>query len=317
MLQFEYSSGAFVYRMEGESALILFLKRSRDYDLPKGHIEKGENAQEAARREVKEETGIEGPFVAHFMVQTRYFFRKGQDKISKSVKFFLEKTDEKRIRISDEHMGYEWLGYEDIMKKVKYNDVKELMPGVFEYIRKYEAMAKLNKEYSKLPETLLGWQLSRRFVPGEGPLDASTILLGEAPGAKEDELLRPFVGRSGQLLDKILLSTGLKRNNFYIVSVVQFRPPENRIPTSAELEACRKFLSRQIEIIKPRNIVLLGRTASNEALGVGNMLATHGSSVEKDGIRYFITYHPAAALRSTTNLRRMVDDFRRIKTLIK
>ena len=316
-MRFEYSSGAFVYRMEGGRARILFLRRQKDYDLPKGHIEKGENALEAARREVFEETGINGPFVPHFMIATKYFFRRGQDKISKSVKFFLEKTDEKRIKISDEHMGYEWLDYDGIMEKVKYKDIKVLMPRVFEYIGKCEAMAKLNNEYSRLPESFPDWQLSRRFVPGEGSLDAKTILLGEAPGAKEDEKLRPFIGRSGQMLDRVLLKAGLKRADFYVVSVVQFRPPENRIPTSAELEACREFLGRQIGIIKPRNVVLLGRTASGEVLGVDNMLTAHGSFTERDGIRYFVTYHPAAALRSTTNLGRMLEDFEKIKTLIK
>ena len=98
-------------------------------------------------------------------------------------------------------------------------------------------------------------------VPGEGPCDASVMLVGEAPGAKEDETGRPFVGRSGQLLVSLLEEIGLTREDVFITSILKSRPPKNRTPTQFEVNVCRPYLEKQIELIKPRFIVLLGGVA--------------------------------------------------------
>ncbi len=254
--------------------------------------------------------------VPHFVEKNRYFFMKGKEKVLKQVTFFLGKAKTKRVRVSDEHIGYEWLDLGGVMEKVKYKDIKQLMPRLFDYIDRYEAMEKLNSEYALLPKRTAGWNLSGRLVPGDGPLDAGAMLLGEAPGAKEDEQGRPFVGRSGALLGRALREAGLRRKDFYVTSVVQFRPPENRLPKREEIEACGGFLAGQMSIIKPKIVVLLGRTASKTILDLDRMVEIHGKTVEKDGITYFVTYHPAAALRSTTNLKRMTDDFRKLKRLL-
>ncbi|VVB76697.1 RNA pyrophosphohydrolase [uncultured archaeon] len=315
-MKFEFSAGAFIYFKGQGETLILFLKRERDYDVPKGHIEKGETALQAAHRELKEETGLDLPFAPHFVEETSYVFRKGKDRILKRVKFFLGESKTKDVAISDEHLGYEWMTKDEILRKVKYKDIRVLLPRLFDYIVRYEEMLKLNAEYARLPDKTYGWELSRRLVPGDGPLDAKAVMLGEAPGAREDEQGLPFVGRSGEMLSRVTHRAKLKRDSFYITSVVQFRPPENRAPAKEEIAACAPFLKRQLAIINPKFVVLLGRTAASTVLGINEMEANHGRVVEKDGVQYFITYHPAAALRSTTNLEKMAGDFEKLRELI-
>ena len=190
--------------------------------------------------------------------------------------------------------------------------MKVLLSAVNDYIQRYEAMEQLNKEYRKLSD-LKGWNLSKRFVPGEGPLNAKIMLIGQAPGNEEDKQQRPFVGRSGKLLDEILKKNKIKRSELYITSTVQFFPPANRAPTAKEIELCKPFLEKQIEIIKPKFIILLGSVASKATLGIENIDENHGKAVKKEGITYFITYHPAAALRFQEIKKRMYEDFEKFR----
>ncbi len=315
-MKFEFSAGAFVYRIENGHALLLFLKRGNDYDTPKGHFEKGERAEETARREVREETGLSVSFVPGFLKTVKMFFYRNKEKIMKTVKFFLAETDEKRIKISHEHTGYEWLSMDQAMEKIKYKNIKDVLPEVFDYIHRYEKIKEINKEYAGLPKKEKWWNLSRTFVPGEGSLSAEIMLLGQAPGANEDMQRRPFVGRSGQLLDRILKASRIKRNEAYITSVVQFFPPKNRMPTRDEINLCAPFLKMQMELIKPKYVVLLGNVASTEVLGIGNITKMHGKTVEKNGTKYFLTFHPAAALRFKSILKLMLSDFRELSLLI-
>src|SRR4030043_2070968 len=96
-------------------------------------------------------------------------------------------------------------------------------------------------------------------VPGEGPPDAEVLLVGEAPGFHEDQQARPFVGPAGRFLDELIASIGLRREQVFITNVVKCRPPNNRDPLPGEMEACRKYLQRQVELIRPKVIVSLGR----------------------------------------------------------
>jgi uracil-DNA glycosylase len=313
---FEYSAGVFVYRIERGRTLVLLLKRVKDYDVPKGHIEKGEHAADAAHRELKEETGLSVSFVPHFLAETRYFFSRGGEKVLKRDKFFLGRARTERVRISEEHIGYEWLDYDGFVERIKYKDLERVAPRVFDYIGRYERMKRLNSEYAKLPFRARGWKLSRRLVPGDGPLDAEVMLVGEAPGATEDALGKPFVGRSGRKLDALLKKAGLGREDCYITSMAQFRPPGNRAPTRGELAECRSFLDAQIGIVKPKTIILLGRTAAASVLGIDKIAAGRGRAFDRGGATYFVTYHPAAALRSTTNAAFLERDLRRIKAMI-
>lgn len=147
-------------------------------------------------------------------------------------------------------------------------------------------------------------------VPGEGSPSSKLFFVGEAPGAKEDETGRPFVGRSGQLLTTMIEEIGLSREDVFISSILKCRPPNNRIPTQSEREICRPYIEKQIEVINPRVIVLLGGTAIASMVGPWKVTESHGTFFEADGRAYFMTFHPAAALRSTGVKEQMREDFK-------
>ncbi len=134
------------------------------------------------------------------------------------------------------------------------------------------------------------------------------MLIGEAPGVTEDATGRPFVGRSGELLTAMLNEIGLNRNDVFITSVLKCRPPENRAPNQTEIDACLPYLLQQIEMINPRVIVLLGSTAVSAIIGPWSISNAHGRFVESSDRLYFITYHPAAALRFPQTAKTMRED---------
>ena len=170
-------------------------------------------------------------------------------------------------------------------------------------------MKLLNREYSLLPKNSPDWRLSRNFVPGEGPLDASVMLIGQAPGRKEDITGRPFIGASGKLLDRLIELAGLERKEVYIASTVQFFPPDNRMPTDREIGLCKGFLLGQISIIRPKAIVLMGSVACRAILGIGGISKERGNIVKRDGISYMLSLHPAAAVRIRSRMPVMEADF--------
>lgn len=152
-------------------------------------------------------------------------------------------------------------------------------------------------------------------VFGEGNPNAALMVIGEGPGADEDRLLRPFVGKAGQLLDKILAAAGFDRfTNVYIANIVKCRPPNNRVPTRQEAEACLPWLYKQIELINPRIIVLLGSTALQNLIGPGYRITTARGRwfTSKSGIQIIPTYHPAALLRNPTLKRDVWEDFKQV-----
>lgn len=318
-MRFEYSAGAFVYRKRASSIELLLLKRKRSdaYDLPKGHIEKGENAVQAAIREIKEETGLDATFLPFFQTSTHYIFSRKKTKISKSVKFFISRAQSNKVIISDEHKGYAWCDIEKAAALLKYKDLTDILQLVRDYIQRHEAMQKLNNEYAQLPRTNDAWELSKNFVPGEGPLNPDIMLIGQAPGANEDIQRRPFVGRSGQLLDRLLKEAKIGRKNVYITSVVQFFPFENREPSKDELTICKPFIERQISIIKPKYIVLLGRIAARTILEEDSVSENRGRIMTKDGIKYLITLHPSAVLRFPKNEPLLKEDLKTVAEELK
>ncbi len=153
-------------------------------------------------------------------------------------------------------------------------------------------------------------------VPGEGPPNAEVMFVGEAPGFYEDQQARPFIGPAGRFLDELIASAGLRRDQVYITNVIKCRPPDNRDPLPTEIEACRQHLQRQIELIKPKVIVTLGRYSlawffPREAIG-----KVHGQTRLRDGIHFLPMYHPAAALHAS-NMRKVIEeDFRRIPEVL-
>lgn len=154
------------------------------------------------------------------------------------------------------------------------------------------------------------------YVPGEGPDGAKVMFVGEAPGRDEDLSGRPFVGRSGQLLRKLITQSGLKPEEVFITSVLKCRPPENRNPNSAELEACKPWLDLQIESLHPQVIVPLGNFACKVLLERTGITAMRGQCFEKAGIKYCPVFHPAAALRDPRRAPLILADLKQIKSLI-
>jgi uracil-DNA glycosylase len=133
-------------------------------------------------------------------------------------------------------------------------------------------------------------------VAGEGSCSAKVMLVGEAPGRQEDLDGKPFVGYSGRILDSALSKAGIKRSDVFITNVVKCRPPNNRRPESNELIACMGHLERQISLVSPKIICILGSTAYRSLLGGKSIVADRGKIVERGGKRYFLTVHPASTI---------------------
>ena len=140
----------------------------------------------------------------------------------------------------------------------------------------------------------------KMVVPGVGDARADWMFVGEAPGAEEDERGEPFVGQAGRLLDNMLAALGLgRRRGVYIANVLKCRPPNNRTPEPAEVAACRPYLERQIELVAPKLVVALGRSAASTLLGVDASIASLRGRVHRlHGRPLVVTYHPAYLLRS-------------------
>jgi len=155
-----------------------------------------------------------------------------------------------------------------------------------------------------------------KVVPGEGPEDAELLFIGEAPGWYEDQQGRPFVGSAGEYLDQLLASVGLSRKQVYIANVVKCRPPDNREPLSGEIEACRRWLDRQIEIIQPKVIVTLGRYSLARYFPKESVGKIHGKARKIDGVIYYPMYHPAAALHQGSLRKTIEADMLQIPRLL-
>ncbi len=155
-----------------------------------------------------------------------------------------------------------------------------------------------------------------RVVPGEGPENAEVLFIGEAPGWHEDQQGRPFVGAAGAFLDELLSSIDLKRNEVYIANVIKCRPPGNRDPLPVEIQACRRWLDRQIEIICPRVIVTLGRFSLARYFPGESIGRVHGKERREGSIIYYPMYHPAAALHRGSLRNVIEEDMLRIPQIL-
>jgi len=185
---------------------------------------------------------------------------------------------------------------------------------------KREELEKIAKEILKCRRCSL-WETANKTVVGEGNPEAEIMFIGEAPGFWEDREGRPFVGQAGKLLDKLFSKIGLERKEVFITNVLKHRPPGNRDPLPAEISACKEWLDRQIEIIKPRIIVTLGRFALAKFLPSGKITRIHGQmkvvSFQGRRIIVFPLFHPAAGLRNDQILKNLEEDFQKIPGLLK
>ncbi len=155
-----------------------------------------------------------------------------------------------------------------------------------------------------------------KVVPGEGAEDADILFVGEAPGWHEDQQGRPFVGPAGQYLDKLLASINLKREQVYIANVIKCRPVGNRDPLPVEIHNCRKWLERQIELIRPKMIVTLGRYSMAMFFSGKSISKIHGTAQKQDNIIYYAMYHPAAALHQQSLRQAIETDMLKIPSLL-
>ena len=154
----------------------------------------------------------------------------------------------------------------------------------------------------------------RHKVPGQGDREAPLMLIGEGPGRDEDEQGLAFVGAAGQLLTRMLASIGLPRERVYICNVVKCRPPQNRIPTPEEAEACKIHLRMQTWLVRPKVILLLGATAAKDVLGPDvRITRDRGKWTEKKGVWILPTYHPSALLRDASKKPEAWEDLQRLR----
>lgn len=153
-------------------------------------------------------------------------------------------------------------------------------------------------------------------VPGEGPLDAEVMCIGEAPGMNEDKQGRPFVGAAGQFLSELLAAGGLRREDVYICNVLKCRPPGNRDPLPGEIEACAEYLDLQIDMVDPLVIVTLGRFSMSKWFPQQAISRIHGTVKEVDGRLVVPMYHPAAALHQGNLRQVLLDDFAKLPHIL-
>ncbi len=203
----------------------------------------------------------------------------------------------------------------------------------FEYIKPTNVTKEATKQSSEMPSSLskmnqlanschlCGLSKTRKnIVFGEGSKDADLMFIGEGPGAREDETGRPFAGRSGELLDKIIKNVlKLKREDVYIANIVKCRPPNNRVPTMDEANACRAYLKEQIKIVKPKVIVALGSTSYHHLTQEFDtkISRVRGEVYDFLGAKLVPTYHPSFLLRNPSAKKDVYHDMLRVKELLK
>jgi DNA polymerase len=154
------------------------------------------------------------------------------------------------------------------------------------------------------------------MVPGEGNPDAAVMLVGEAPGATEDEQGRPFVGRARQLLEEVLAEAGLQREDVYITNVVKARPPKNRDPKAGEVAHHLPWLEAELALIQPALVIPLGRHALSHFTDDAKISEVHGTEMTERGRSLFPMYHPAAALRGGGLKDTLLEDARKLKQVL-
>lgn len=184
-----------------------------------------------------------------------------------------------------------------------------------------KVMDEKQEQLKKLEEELLN-DISlplheSNLVFGEGNINCDVMFIGEAPGFYENQLKRPFVGRAGKLLDKLIAEIGWRREDVYITNIVKRRPPENRDPVPEEIEAYKWYLMKQIEIINPKIIASLGRFSMNYFLPTAKITRDQGKLFRAGKYFVYPIIHPAAALRSTGVLKELTESFHKLPLVIK
>jgi DNA polymerase len=189
----------------------------------------------------------------------------------------------------------------------------DLFGGPFVHLKSLDEIADVTRQCTRCPLH----RTAKNAVPGVGNPNAELVLVGEAPGATEDETGMPFVGQAGQLLTKILGAINLQREDVFICNVLKHRPPDNRNPLPDEITACSPYLVRQLELIRPKVIIALGTFAAQTLLNTKLALGKLRGSVHRYyGIPLIVTYHPAALLRNPDWKRPTWDDVKLARRIL-
>ncbi len=184
-------------------------------------------------------------------------------------------------------------------------------------MEKKELMDKISKKVRNCNKCPL-YKKAQNAVPGEGNINSDIVFIGEAPGANEDKTGRPFVGRAGNLLEKLLDDIDLKREDVWIGNIIKHRPPNNREPQPGEIAACEPYLTLQLKAIRPKLVVTLGRFAMYYFYKGGKISRDHGNLIRADkGLYVYPVYHPSAGLRNGKFREALEADFKRIPQILK
>jgi DNA polymerase len=195
------------------------------------------------------------------------------------------------------------------------NSNPEVKSSIAKDWKESESLEILNSKISSCLECELG-NTRNKFVFGDGNPNADIMVIGEAPGADEDEQGLPFVGRAGQLLTKMLEAIYFKREDIYIANICKCRPPGNRRPTPTEVDSCEPYLKKQIELIKPVFILSLGLTSVDTLLKKKHKMGDiRGNIMDYHGINMLVTYHPAALLRNPQWKKDAWEDLKKLRIL--
>ena len=181
---------------------------------------------------------------------------------------------------------------------------------------KERKIKKLHQKIQRCKKCPLG-KTRHNTVPGEGSVKAKIMIIGQAPGREEDKTGKPFVGRAGQFLNRLLKLAKIKREKIFITSPIKCFPPQNRKPTKKEIADCLPYLLEQIDIINPQKVILLGEVAFSIFFPDKNLKVFRGKFLTKNGRRYFITYHPAAGLRFPKIKKILEKDFKKINFILR
>jgi len=177
-------------------------------------------------------------------------------------------------------------------------------------------LQKIKQEVTKCKKCELS-KTRNNSVPGKGNYKSDVIFVGEAPGKNEDMKGEPFIGIAGKRLSMALESVGITRDEVYITNIVKCRPPKNRVPTTIERDTCKNYIEKEIEIIKPKIICILGNTAFNSLLNGKEIIKFRGKIVRKDNQIYFLTVHPAATIYNQKLINVLKKDVKKLFKLIK
>ncbi len=212
----------------------------------------------------------------------------------------------------EEESGMKEISLKGLIAPAKGGDIRTLHGEVF-YEDRTSALTELEQQVKVCHECDL-YKTRRNIVFGEGNPNAALLFIGEAPGLEEDIQGKPFVGRAGQLLAKIIKAIEMRREDVYIANCLKCRPPKNRTPYPSEIVACRNYLIQQIDIIKPKVICCLGRPAAQTMLMSDSPISKmRGKLYDYHGIKVMPTFHPAYLLRNPADKRLVWEDMKKVR----